>query len=340
MINRFGTPEQAFESESLLPANCFTLKRFGPVAEGIELSFDQGPNQSKPWSPHVKLGVRRLPRDNVVGCAYKVQRPNGLGLIRRAELRICAAKVGGKDFYTLATPEKDKSPVTLVKVDLRLRSDVKGVMVKKRHLSLYSGSSGGTLVEGDGYEAVFKLVEGEKFTIFFEDGAVRRFIREGKVVERMLSIEEQLKARIDQAWSMLDEQVNRADDQSQQAIAWILRGMVDLINLTSVFDGKGVGQELRLMLLRDFFLKLAPEALDLVHRKLVAALYSVDSALVDVLHGNVPVSPLPEGVTDLDQVRRRQERAKREAHQRANQLARAKTPTKANGSGKKQKGGK
>lgn len=335
MSNHFGAPEQAFEAESRLPANCFTAKRFGQVAEGIELSFNLGPNQANPWSPHVKLGGRRLQRDNVVGCAYKVQ-PNGIGLIRRAELRTCNVKVGGKDFYTLATPDKDKSPVTLVKVDLRLPGVKKGVVVKDRLLSLYSGSTGGLLVEGDGYEAVVKLVEGEKFTIFFEDGAVRRFIREGKLVERMLSTEEQLTARIDQAWSMLDEQVSHADNQSQKTVVWILRGMVDLVNLTAIFDGKGEGQALRLMLLRDFFLKLSPELMELVHRKLVAALYQTDSALVDVLHGDASAEALPEGVADLNQQRRKQDRALRESWRQARQLERSKQgPAKGSTGGSK-----
>lgn len=321
MNNHFGTPAQLFESESCLPANCFTVKRFGPVSEGLELSFDQGPNQGSPWAPHVKVGAWRLQRDNFSGCAYKVHSSGGL--VRRADLKLCQSKMGGKDFYTLIAPVVEKSSVSLVKLDLRLPGVKNGVIIKGRLLSLYSGSLGGDLIEGDGYEAVVALKEGEWLTVFYEDGAVRRFIREGRVVERMLSTESQLQSRINQAWQCLEGNESLEGEAVKKKVGWILQGMVDLINLTSVFDGKGEGQALRLMLLRDFFLKLSPDLLSLVFRKLEAALHQVDSALVDMLYDMPVPAALPAGVTDLDQARRAKERAAVEAARRARQLERS-----------------
>lgn len=321
MIARIATPEEAFKSEAGLKANCFTVRRFGPVAEGIALSFDQGPNQGNPWAPHIKLGGRRLHRDNFVGCAYKVQE-NGVGLIRRAELRTCAAKVGGREFYTLAAPEKDKSPVSLVKVDLRLSGKNPKVMVNGRELQLYAGSTGGVIIDGDGPEGVVSLMEGEWLMVYFPDGTVRRFIREGGLAERKLTTAQQLQARIERANVMREEAKSIEDEAAwKMAIGRILQGMVDLINLTSLFSDSE-GRELRLMLLREFFFELPENLLGMCFRKLEAALHQVDHVLVDVLRLSQEKEPLPEGVACLDQARQTKKAAD-ESARRARQLERS-----------------
>lgn len=330
MSNRsIASPEQLFAEEQRLPANCFTVKRYGQVTEGIELSFEQGPHQSNPWAPHVNVGGWRVQHDTFNGCGYKVQQ-GGTGLIRRAQLRTCLNKSNGKGFSTLVRPEVEKPGFSLVKVDLRLPG-VKGsvVEVKGRTLNLYSGSAGGRIVECNEYEALIELKEGEKLTLFFPDGAVRRFIREARPVERQLTVEAQLQARIVQAWAVLEEQLQLPVEQCGKAMAWTLQGMVDLINLTAVMDRKGEGQELRLMLLREFFLELDSPVFGLCERRLVAALYQIDPALVDVAVGKVPARALPEGISDLDKARRDQERVKREARRAANRAAReAEAPQK------------
>ncbi len=329
MSNRSVSPEQLFTEEQRLPANCFTLKRYGPVAEGIELSFEQGPHQSNPWAPHVNVGGWRVQHDTYNGCGYQIL-SGGRGLIRRTALRTCLNKSNGKDFSTLVRPDVEKPGFSLVKVDLRLPG-VKGsvVEVKGRTLNLYSGSAGGRIVECNDYEALIELKEGEKLTLFYSDGAVRRFIREAKPVERQLTVEAQLQARIDQAFAILEEQAQLPVEQCGKAMAWTLQGMVDLINLTAVMDRKGEGQELRLMLLREFFLELDQAVFGLCERRLVAALYQIDPALVDVATGKAPPRTLPEGVADLDATRRAQERAKRDARRAASRAAReAQAPKK------------
>lgn len=322
-------------------ANCFSIGRFGDPSVGIKLSLDRGMDELRPLLPHIQLDGFRVHRDAFKGCAYELSGNPKFGTVHRAELRACSSKASGKVFYTLKEPEADKVSYSIAKVNLRLPYAKGPVTVNGHELRLWAGVSGGVLVAKNGWEALVQMKEGERMTVFFEDGAVRHFMRQGAVLEeKFLDSKSQLDFRIEEAWTQLDRALTRGDGARENTIFAILSGVADLLHLTTRFGG-GLGQEMRMNLIRNFFLQLSDEALELCHRKVTAILHQVDPSLVGMMFGNTSCvkeqGVLPSGVTDITVVRDERARAKREAEREARRLERLAAQPKKGPSGSKPK---
>ncbi len=294
-----------------LPANCFTVGRFGEPKVGIELSLDRGSNEFWPLEPHVLVGSFRIHRDAYRGCLYDMAEDKRTATVVRAELRECTASATGKLFYTLTQPAADKVAYSLVKVNTALPYAKGPIMLNGRPLHLFAGHTGGTTIGADGWEALVQLAEGEWLDVFFEDGAVRRFVRQGPTLEeRFLRPEEQLELRIERGWVELERVLELDGGTRERATGYLLSGMADLLHLTTRFDARGLGQGMRVTLLRKFLLELPPEALQLCHRKVTAILYQVDPPLVAMLRVDGGARDLPTGVADFAAERTKREAAK------------------------------
>lgn len=327
----------ALANNAALPANCFTVGRFGEPTVGIELSLDRGTDEFRPFLPHILVGGYRIHRDAYKGCLYEPREDGKTATVRRADLRECTARANGKVFYTLTQPETEKVGRSVVKVDNRLPY-AKGPIVMNNHeLRLWAGVVGGKIIGVDGWEALVELGEGEALNVFFEDGAVRRFVRQGSTLEeRFLSSKAQLDVRIEEAWNQLDRVTSHKDGARERTIFAILSGMADLLHVTTRFDARGLGQEMRVNLIRTLFLELAPEALALCHRKVVAILHQVDPSLIGMMSTGSFLkgdsTQEQENVVDLGAAR---ERAKREADREARRQERlAQQPKKGPSGGK------
>lgn len=329
----------ALVKNAALPANCFTVGRFGEPVVGIELSLERGSDELRPLQPHILLGGYRLHRDAYRGCLYEMAADKRTATVLRAETKRCVSTATGKVFYTLTNPTDDKVSFSLVKLNTTLPYAKGPVMVNGRPLRLYAGHKGGTTIGADGWEALVQLAEGESLDIFFEDGAVRRYLRQGsQLEERFLKSEEQLDLRIEKAWEELERVLSFSDGAREKAVAAILSGVADLFHLTTRFDARGLGQGMRMTLIRNFFLELAPEALQLCHRKVTAILHQVDPSLLAMLRAGAEVNvasvdPLPASVTDIDDARKAREKALREAQREARRLERQAAQPKKGPSG-------
>lgn len=323
--------------------NCFTVSRFGAPEQGIVLTEDPGPDALRPWEPYIAAGSARIHRDYSTGCET-VQR--GVHLMVY-QVKAYSRTVGsGRTMSTLQKPKFDEKPQMVLKVNLSLPNARSSIVVGGRQLKLYVGVSGGTLLERDAADAVVKLEDGEAVTCFYFDGGVRVFRMQGtELVETPLGTEQMLKERIAQAKRDLEKSRGLSGDARDKREFSILMGMADLLNMTTRFDARGLGQQLRLSILREFFLTLEPVLLQLVHRRLTAILHQVDSALVSLLWKEAQSqgsSPATDTVIDMGAERVRREKARREKvqHDREVRLAmkgRSGQRTQASSGGKKQK---
>jgi hypothetical protein len=262
-----ATKDQSF-------ANCFTINRFGAPQVGITVSGDPGHDLLRPLPQRVVVGHRYVPVDSRTP-AEVVD-----GKLMRAEIRHI-----NNAFKVLTEPQLDRPKCSLVRVSFMLPGKKSPIMVDGFPVQLYTGFSGGRLIEKGHDQALIELAEGERLSVFYEDGAVRQWVRQGRSLEEreFLTPDEVLDARIAQAKWVLEE----AGDQpkAQDFVKAVLLGMVGLLRFTTHFDKKGIGQAMRLRLLREFFLELRQPWLEGVYRALVAALYAVDRPLLPLLQG-------------------------------------------------------
>lgn len=288
--------------------NCFTIRRAAAAVSGISIAKNDG-------NDVVCIGGKefRLDRDErptttagkVVGARIKRVKPTK-----------------GTPFTTLATLA-GSSVYTLVHAVFGPQAEVGG-----RPMQCFVGSAGGKVFASSPTEQLVQVPEGESLVLFYPNGSVRKFHRWGASLEEsVLAPEAMLNIRMKHANGMLQT-------ASGTMINCILRGMVDLVNLTSQLD-RVIGQEVRMKLIREFFLALPESRFGLVKKSLAAALYAVDSALVPMLYKSGVKTV--DGSTNVVSINSARERAKREAALTANRAARHAAQPKKGPGGQKSK---
>lgn len=279
------------ESGKHLPSNCFTLGRVGNPVEGIELLLDAGPDALRPWQPFIAVGTRRVHRDRRDGCIYEKRADGKTGHVRHATA-FTVQTPNVHTYHVLKKPVRETvGDTSVVKLRFGMRGS-KRVIVNGQELRLYTGVDGGTLLERDGMEAIVTVKEGERITIFYEDGAVRSFRREGSsFVEKTLTQAEMLEKRIESAHARLEVLSQDMRPQAEKMAFGLLAGMTELLHLTTVSKE---GQELRMKLLKEFFLNLPQQHYNAIYRKLRGTLEAVDRVLVPYLYGNTSSSTVAE----------------------------------------------
>lgn len=266
----------AISAEAALDPNCFTIGRFTPAEEGIALVVPP-----KPLYPYMEVGEERIMRDQRIGCLYMVTEL-GRAMIRRAFAERTQQQPSCRRFYALKNPGKEELNLSLLRISLGLPLG-EPVVMHERLLRPYYGVRGGFIVAKSKTEVLITLKDGESINLFFVDGNVRTFHQNGaKLEEKSITHKLMFKLRIIEALNQLERASKITDvDLHNKHIRTTLSGMSDLLHITARF--KGVGQELRRQLIRDFFLQLPDEKLGLIHKRIFATLMTVDSALVSML---------------------------------------------------------
>jgi hypothetical protein len=253
--------------------NCFFVNCFGKISGGLPVSQDQK-------GQHVAAGGYIFRPNYVVPCIMSKAESGNSVVVQNANIETVKTGSGVK-VHTLTLPSPDK---VLVKIDfVNKRSG--NLKVNGRELYLHAGVSK-ALVANQG-EALVELTQGEEVVVFYDNGQVRSFYLFGnELSERVLMAEEMMFLRIQSAWDRLNRAFH-THTLDESFVRGVLSGMADLIHLTTLPAYKAGGQELRMQLLQNFFLQLPEKDLSLVHAKLIAVLHQVDSALVQMLYGNV-----------------------------------------------------
>jgi hypothetical protein len=162
-----NVPKHLFAAEQELPANCFTIDRWGMVEEGFFLEFNHPASGGK-VALVLGEGQSYIMRDaiNNRGCIYQPRQ--GRGFVRRASLGEMEI-VGGKKFPLLRKSEEDEvSSFVLVCSGMPA-----GVYVREGLEPLYHGI-GGTAhrVSWGGDEALVEMRHEETLLIFYQTGEV------------------------------------------------------------------------------------------------------------------------------------------------------------------------
>ena len=319
------------ELEKYLPSNCFSITRFGDPVEGITLSMERGPNQLRPWEPHVTIGGWHVNRDRNNGCVYT---PSHCGASATV-LRACTKEIFSEKraHHTLVKPA-DVPTHALFNAHTDVKN-MRALVANGRELHLFTGVSGGKVIKQSGYQVLVEVLSGSPLFVFYKDGMVRKFIFDGATLsEEHLTNDAMLTARIARAWYEMERATMIEDGMKQEKVfRAILLGMVDLLQLSTVF-GHQVGMEMRLRILREFFLELAPEMFALVERVLAAVLYQVDPVLVHVMYGNESAG-LPDKVANIATARMKRDKAKEEAAKAARRAERVAAQPKKGPGGQK-----
>lgn len=270
-----------------LPANCYSVGRHSDLVEGIELDLNKGPDELRPWEPHIAVGKHRIHRDYwfdkerrcPLGCVYH-PKGKGTALVRRANLHVIESS--DRTILTLRRPEDSSTEECLLKVDLSIPG-VGSIRKEGRRLNIHFGISGGETVSLSQGIALMRVKNGQRITLFFKDGGVRQlsWTAKGGLSEAHLSNKEMLSLRVNDAKERLSNLAAENEEERKQQIYWILSGMVDLLPLTAI--DKVSGQDIRRSLVSEFFLELESQHLNLVHKKLKAVLHKVDSDIVEMI---------------------------------------------------------
>ena len=280
----------ARKQQSVLAENCFRIGRFGEPTKGIVLSLNRGPDELRPWEPHVSVGAYRLSlsRDSYKGAFYERAADGKTAIMHRA-LAHKIVREGKASFYTLQNPGDEKLDFSLVRISLTLPYAAR-VAVNSREVRVFTGVVGGTVVAHDGDEYVVVLNKEHEMELHFPDGMTRLFRQMGGgLCEEHLSHEGILDLRIEDAKRRLAGVSAFTDgERREKAVYAVLSGMADILHLTTL--NRSFGQVLRMTLLREFFLSIEPMHFSLVRRKVEAILHQVDPPLVEMLYVGHSVS--------------------------------------------------
>lgn len=279
------------EADKKKQVNCFELGASGQVVEGIMLAFDKGPDPLRPWTPFILLGSeRRVHRDdrydpktnkNMFGAIFHPDEERG-GVVRRAAL-YRVNPPGGKSYYTLIKPLRDDVKESLIKVKLGLPEHIKLVREGYNLNIMYGVHGTAHAVASSEGDFLVVIGNGQTANLLFGDGTVRQFVQqETELKEVRLNMKQIASVRVEHALARLQYLAGNEDDEKLESkLKQVLGGMADLLYLTQV--DKVAGQELRRFIIQEFFLKVSDNNLRLVHKKLTAVLYKVDSALLPLL---------------------------------------------------------
>lgn len=270
-----------------LPANCFMIGRHSDLVEGIQLQLDKGPDPLRPWEPFIAVGDKRVHRDcwfdkehrRPFGCVYHLN--NGTAFVRRMQLGSIELS-NGHTISVLHRPTEHTESEYTVLVDLSI-PDIRGLRKNGRELHIHHGVSGtGNIVMSKDDVVLVQLKSGEHVNLFFRDGAVRQLtFKKGELHETPLTRADMASLRVHDAKVRLNEaSATEGEEDRKHTIYPILAGMANLLQLTAADKD---GQDIRRLIISEFFLELEGEHLNLVHRKLKAILHSVDSALLPMI---------------------------------------------------------
>jgi hypothetical protein len=263
--------------EKFQTSNSHTLRRYGPLEEGIDIQCD-GLSMSDPRKTYVEVGPYRVSRDKDFGCSIFKR---GAGREIRRVFPIKIVREGKRTFYRLKNPGNGELHYSVIKVFLR-SPECDTVVMNDRALRVHVGfsSDGCNEIAHITDEALLVLHDGEQIAFYFPDGHVRVFQQaNAKLVEVELTPTAMVRVRIADARKRLA--VAKAIENEElriKRVRYVLVGMVDMLQLTS--RNRGNGKALREILLQEFFLTLPKTDVDLVLSRLIEVFKLVDSTLV------------------------------------------------------------
>lgn len=301
-IQKMGPVERALAADLALSANCWHLSDFaGSLEEGVLANMaDKGPDPLRPFEPFVVVGGARVHRDgmqgqhgeNLFGSTFH-PKGDGSAVIRRA-VSYFVRPTTGKGYSTLRKPRDTE--LTSAILFVRLALPVGHVLRKGEHtLQVNIGYSGDVrLLAASKGEYLFEVQDDKRVNLMYGNGSVRSFVGRGNTLRELrLSFMDMAKIRVDDAFARLARASVIDDEKKRKDVVYhTLASIADLLHLTEA--DKVSGQEIRKMLLDDFFLKVAPEHLSAIHRRLMAVLSNVDKVLLPLIRmGSVASAPPP-----------------------------------------------
>lgn len=300
---KMSAVERALAADLALPANCWHIDtKTGVLTERIALSLDKGSDALRPKQPHIIVGTAFVERDPMhdqwgVNLYGNVFHPDGHGgaTVRRATTNYVRPN-SGKPFYTLRKPTRDDVDTALLFVRLALPDGM--VLRTGGHTLMVSyGFSGDTkpIAVSKG-EYLFAIKDRQRLNLLFGDGRVCSFVGQGATLKELrLSFMDMAKIRVEDAFLRLERTIGieNADDR-KKAEYRVLASIADLLHLTKV-DGVA-DQEIRLYILKEFFLKVNAGHLSAIHQRLTAIICAVDKLLLPVIRGEI-VTPASEPVS-------------------------------------------
>ncbi len=232
------------------PANCFTVGRFGPAAEGVAMRLVR---KGERYTPNIQVGEKWIERAHVGGCHFKKAADGATGTVYRAAA--LPLSQGEHPAYTLGDVRTEVSDRVLVRVSVR-NPNMKSLFMHDRELRLATGTMGGRMIMADGMEKFVEVPNGENLVVFFEDGWVRAFSVENSVLaEVSLTNAEMVDLRIKDMLSQLQNEKERWGGPREQVVRALIAKMLDLFRLTARYKERE-GRDLRMMLVTEFFLKV------------------------------------------------------------------------------------
>lgn len=269
--------------------NCFTVTAEQGFRPFIEIKND--------GVPHVSLGTRSVPCDSRVTSvgtqlgAVVHESDDSSRHIRRANVCKLVSTTNGekRERRVLSNPKQNATGI-LLRVSLAVpEQELLTIETHDgtRSLKFFSNVSGGWVVARSGTEALVHLSEGQKTTLFYVDGAVRRFVCRGAMLHELaMGPEDEVSFRIREATRSIRRMEKRSTDGGMSP-ALVRKGLVNLFNR---FDGDSEEEWQACKRLVDYFIDLEEEDLKAVGPVLPVVIRKVrpgfDGIFTDLLPSN------------------------------------------------------
>jgi hypothetical protein len=270
---------------SINRGNCFTVARLASPAAGIALSFLAEGGYC------ALFGKRGIYIDPENPCRVVCDKTTSRHFVYRASLNYFKFKDGSRLTFAKVHPHENRT--ALVKVELHekvVSSGRKGMLQECANYyseGVYFGLPKG-LAGYEGDSSLVKVLPGEKFSCYFQDGGVRSFYYNGhELVELYLSAIEVIRSRIDLAWKKLDYAYkSRFSDEGR------LRNtaMSQILNFFFYIES----HEDREVLFEEFFLRLPKDIYEQFEMRLRHTIYLVDKAMFERVPLLTYTNPLPQ----------------------------------------------
>jgi len=283
---------------SINQGNCFTVGRINSPIAGIALGVISA---GKYCALFGKRGIYIDP-DNP--CRMVCDKSKGVNFVYRASLNCFKFKDGYRHTFSKVDPYEIKT--ALVKVELHEKVvglGRKGMLQECANFyseGVYFGLPKG-LAGYEGDSSLIKVLLGEKFSCYFQDGGVRSFYYNGQqLVEINLSALEVVRSRIDLAWKKLlfADTSHPKDRTSLRSTA-----MSQILNFFFYIES----HEDREVLFEEFFLRLPKDIYEQFEMRLRYTIYRVDKLVFE----RVPLlaytkTAIRSNVVSMDDCRRLQ----------------------------------
>jgi hypothetical protein len=257
---------------SINQGNCFTIGRISSPVAGIALNVI---NVGECCALFGKRGIYLDP-DNP--CRMVCDKSKGVNFVYRASLNFFKFKDGYRHTFSEVDPFEIKT--ALVKVELYEKAVGVGRKVMLQESAdfypegVYFGLPKG-LAGYEGDSSLIKVLLGEKFSCYFQDGGVRSFYYNGKgLVEINLSVIEVVRSRIDLAWKKLlfADMSHYKDRASLRSTA-----ISQILNFFFCIES----HEDREVLFEEFFLRLPKDIYEQFEMRLRHTIYRVDEVMFE-----------------------------------------------------------